>query len=321
MRRVNPVAPNGRWTLGLLTHGAGDPNSHNVWAGVVSFAEERDINLVCFPGKPLRSPVGFEAQSNILYDLVSSHAVDGLVVWASGLPLFVEAQAVRAFCERYRPLPMVTVGIPVEGLPGVQVDNYGGMRMVVEHLIDVHGRSRFAFIRGPDVHQEAMVRYQAFADVLRERGLPLRPELVFSGNFKESGGQYAIEKLIDQDHATFDALVAASDNMAIGAMKALQSRGIRVPDVDRGCRFERRATKRRRLPAAYDLPAPFLRTGAQGRRNGARPVRGRGGEARCRASHPVARATIVRLREPQGAGGRAPRARGAVHIAGGAKQP
>ena len=46
----------GRPTLGLLTHGAGDPNSHMVWAGVASVAQERDVNLICFPGKPLRSP-------------------------------------------------------------------------------------------------------------------------------------------------------------------------------------------------------------------------------------------------------------------------
>ena len=57
----------GRRTLGLLTHGAGDPNSHMVWAGVASVAQERDVNLICFPGKPLRSPLEFEAQSNVLY--------------------------------------------------------------------------------------------------------------------------------------------------------------------------------------------------------------------------------------------------------------
>ncbi len=239
MRLAEPVAPNGRWTLGLLTHGAGDPNSHNVWAGVASMAAERDANLICFPGKPLRSPLAFEAQSNILYDLVSSRAVDGLVIWASGLPLFVEPQAVAAFCQGLGargmsapngPVPMVTVGIPVDGLPGVRVDNYGGMRVVVEHLIDVHRRRRFAFVCGPDVHQEAEVRYRAFRDVIEAHGLPLMSELVFRGNFKESGGVHAIEKLIDEDHASFDALVAASDNMAIGAMNALQARGIRVPE-------------------------------------------------------------------------------------------
>ena len=88
----------GRLTLGLLTHGAGDPNSHRVWAGVASVAQERDVNLICFPGKPLRSPLEFEAQSNVLYELVSAQSIDGLVIWSAGLPLFVDRQEMNAFC-------------------------------------------------------------------------------------------------------------------------------------------------------------------------------------------------------------------------------
>ncbi|NTU65459.1 MAG: substrate-binding domain-containing protein, partial [Chloroflexi bacterium] len=50
------------------------------------------------------------------------------------------------------------------------------------------------------------------------------------GDFKESGGPAAVHELLDDRRVTFDALAAASDNMAIGAMKALQARGVRIPD-------------------------------------------------------------------------------------------
>ena len=55
-----------------------------MWAGVASVAQERDVNLICFPGKPLRSPLEFEAQSNVLYELVSRQSIDGLVIWSRG---------------------------------------------------------------------------------------------------------------------------------------------------------------------------------------------------------------------------------------------
>lgn len=42
-----------RPTIGLLTYGAGDPNSQAVWAGVQSAAREHDAHVICFPGKPL----------------------------------------------------------------------------------------------------------------------------------------------------------------------------------------------------------------------------------------------------------------------------
>ena len=168
-------SPGKRLTLGLLTHGAGDPNSHSVWAGVASVAQEHDANLICFPGKPLRSPLEFEAQSNVLYELVGAQNVDGLVIWSAGLPLFVGRQEINAFCERFRPLPMVTAGVPIEGIPGVSVDNYRGMRAIVSHLIEVHRRTRIAFIRGPESHQEAEERYRAYQDVLAEHGIPCDP--------------------------------------------------------------------------------------------------------------------------------------------------
>ena len=219
----------GRPTLGLLTHGAGDPNSHMVWAGVASVAQERDVNLICFPGKPLRSPLEFEAQSNVLYELVSAQSIDGLVIWSAGLPLFVDRLEMNAFCQRFRPLPMVTAGVPIEGIPGVSVDNYRGMRAVVSHLIEVHRRTRIAFIRGPEYHQEAEERYRAYMDVLSDYDIPFDPGLVVQSNFKESGGAAAAEQLMLSRRDGFDALVAASDNMAIGALRVLQAHGLRVP--------------------------------------------------------------------------------------------
>ncbi len=222
-------ARDGRATLGLLTHGAGDPCGHMVWAGVAAAAAEHDANLICFPAKPLRSPLGFEAQANVLYDLVSPARLDALVIWLAGMTLFVDTKEARRVCERYRPLPMVTAGGLIEGLPGVVVDNYHGMWNVVAHLIEVHGHRRIAFVRGPANHQEAEERYAAYVDALAAHGLAFDPQLVVQGNFKENGGLTAVEVLLDRRQAQFDALVAASDNMAVGAMKALQARGIRVP--------------------------------------------------------------------------------------------
>jgi signal transduction histidine kinase/DNA-binding LacI/PurR family transcriptional regulator/AraC-like DNA-binding protein len=217
-------------TLGLLTHGGGDPVGHFVWSGVENIAQVRDVNLICFPGKSLRSPLGFEAQSNVLYDLINSQLLDGLIIWLAGLTFQINLEEVKNFCERYRPLPIVTVGVHVEGIPSVTVDNYHGMHDVVSHLVTVHGRSRIALIRGPEHHQEAEERYQAYLDVLREHDLAFDPELTVIGGFKKSGAIAGIEELLDRRQASFDALVAASDNMAIAAMRVLQERGIRIPE-------------------------------------------------------------------------------------------
>jgi DNA-binding LacI/PurR family transcriptional regulator len=228
--RMCPELGMERATIGLLTHGAGDPNNRAIWAGAADAAREQGANLICFPGKPLRSALEFEAQSNVIFDLVNAGNVDGLVLWLAGLTLRVDLEEIRRFSERYRPLPIVGVGSLMEDIPCVMVDNYHGMRDVVEHLLSEHGRRRIAFVRGPEQHQEAEQRYQAYLDALAEHDIAFDPTLVVVGNFKESGGGQAVAELLDRRGAHFDALVAASDNMAIGAMKVLQARGVRIPD-------------------------------------------------------------------------------------------
>ncbi len=186
------------------------------------------LTLICFPGRLVRSPVEFEAQRNVIYDMVDRQTVDGIVLMG-GLNAWVNTADTYTFLRKFQPIPIATTGIVLEGIPGVTVDNYYGMHQVVNHLISVHNRRRIAFIRGQANHQEADDRYQAYLDVLQDHHISFDPELVYQGNFKESGGGEGARTLLDERRVQFDALVAASDNMAIGAMKIFQARGIHIP--------------------------------------------------------------------------------------------
>jgi signal transduction histidine kinase/DNA-binding LacI/PurR family transcriptional regulator/DNA-binding response OmpR family regulator len=221
---------NRRITLALLTQGAIDPNNRAIWSGAAAAAHDAGVNLICYPGRPMRSPAEFEVQRNIIYRMVDVHTVDGVVFW--GINPWMDMEETYSFIRRFHPMPIVTTGIVLEGIPGVTADNYHGMREVVSHLINVHHRRKIAFIRGPANHQEANDRYQAYLDVLKEYGIPPQPELVYLGDFKESGGVKGAKVLLEKRALgwEFDALVAASDNMALGAMKTFQSCGLLVPD-------------------------------------------------------------------------------------------
>lgn len=215
-------------TLALLTTGAIDPNNRAIWNGVFDAAKEASVNLICYPGRLLNSPVEFESQRNVIYQMLDKNRVDGLVVMG-GLNAWLNMDQTYVFLHQFAPRPVATTGIVLEGIPGVSVDNYHGMMEVITHLVSVHNRRRIAFIRGQAGHQEAKDRYQAYLDVLKNNNIPFDPNLVYQGNFKESGGVAGARCLVEERRASFDALVAASDNMAIGAIKTLQALGIRVP--------------------------------------------------------------------------------------------
>lgn len=220
-----------RPTIGLFIGRLGEQRYQaHVWPGVADAARARDVNLVCFVGGPLRSPEEFDAQRNVIYDLAGPENVDGLLVMSGSLGQFIGAEQLAQFYERYRPLPIISIALALDGIPGVLVDNESGMRQALVHLIQVHRLRRIAFIRGPETNTEAEQRYRAYIGVLAEHDIPFDPNLVVCGDFLASSGAEAVRLLLDERKADFEALVAANDEMALGALEALQERGMRVPD-------------------------------------------------------------------------------------------
>ncbi|MBN2086297.1 MAG: substrate-binding domain-containing protein [Anaerolineales bacterium] len=219
-----------RPTIGLLIGRLGDIGyAANVWPGVAAAAEERDANLVCFVGGALNALHEFDLQRNVIYDLASPENVDGLVAMSGSLGQFVGPERVLRYYDRFRPLPMVSIAMALEGIPSVLVDNSAGMRAAVTHLIEVHEFRRIAFIRGPATNTEAEERFRAYREVLDSHRLSFDPELVVDGNYLAPAGAAAVWRLLEERKARFDAVASANDEMALGAIGAFRERGMCVP--------------------------------------------------------------------------------------------
>ncbi len=233
MAHLSRPGRSNRPTLGLFTYGLIDTVSETVWQGIEDAAREHDVNLVCYCGGSVDDATGVSLPANILYDFVSTERIDGLIIWAAVVH-FLDLEAAQAFYRRYADYPVVSIGFQVEGIPTIMVDNYAGMYNAVNHLLEVHGYSRIAFIRGPAGHDEAEERYRAYQEALAAHGLAFDPELVTPGDNQRVDGVNAVKTLFDERRlrpgVDVEALVAANDNMALGALEALQARGIRVPE-------------------------------------------------------------------------------------------
>lgn len=219
-----------RLTIGFLVDSIHESYQSTVLAGVVDAAKAADVCVLCFCGGVLEAGDVSAPQRNAIFKLVDPHTVDGLVVMSGAIGNVVGAAEMAAFCAAYRPLPIVSIAAALDGVPSVVVEDDTGMRDVVAHLIDVHARKHVAFIRGPQANEEAERRYRVYREVLGERDIPFRPERVVRGTFERASGEKSVRVLIDDRKVRFDAIVAASDEMAIGAVRELFARGIRVPE-------------------------------------------------------------------------------------------
>jgi LacI family transcriptional regulator, galactose operon repressor len=114
------------------------------------------------------------------------------------------------------------------GIPSLGPNNQEAARAAVAHVI-AHGRRRIAFLRGLDGNAEAQERYAGYRAALADAGLPYDPALVATGNFRLGDGQLAVAGWLAAGVA-FDAIFAANDQSARGALIALNYAGRRVPE-------------------------------------------------------------------------------------------
>lgn len=215
-------------TVGFVVDTLQEEYQRLVFAGLQEEALRLNVDVRCFVGGPL-SALGAAAHRNRVYDCISSERLDALVVAAGTLGNWVGAEALTAFVQSFSNLPRCSVGIDVPGVPSVIPDNHAGVREALVHLIEEGGRRRIAFIRGPRENREADERFRAYRDVLAEYRLALDPDLITEGDFEAPSGAAAITTLLDERRVGFDALLASSDLMALGAMNALLERGVSIP--------------------------------------------------------------------------------------------
>lgn len=130
----------------------------------------------------------------------------------------------------HRQLPCVFVNFEARpvSLPVVVVENRQGARMAVEHLLSL-GHRRIAFIAGSPYTGQSAEREAAYVQALHEAGIPADPALIVPGRFVQTGGHAATLALLALPEPP-TAIFAANDEMAFGAIDAIHSKGLRVPD-------------------------------------------------------------------------------------------
>jgi DNA-binding LacI/PurR family transcriptional regulator len=164
-------------------------------------------------------------------------------------------------------VPAVLVGRPAGTGPAsyVDADNRGGAGQAVDHLAR-RGRRRIATIAGPQDMGVGQDRLDGYRDGLRAVGLPAGDDLVEAGDFTEEGGAAAMGRLLERPGRPVDAVFAASDLMAAGALRTLRAAGRRVPDDVAVVGFEDSAVARYAQPPLTTVRQPIEEMGRQAAR-------------------------------------------------------
>jgi LacI family transcriptional regulator, repressor for deo operon, udp, cdd, tsx, nupC, and nupG len=166
-----------------------------------------------------------ETQSNLVReqayaDMVAARQADGIITMSHRVPeIPVQGR-----------LPVVNACEYVKDsrISSVFIDNVAAAGVAVDYLVTL-GHRDIAFIAGPPSSPICVDREQGYKLALQRASIPVNAALTAVGDFSIEAGERAIELLLSRGQA-FSAVFCSNDEMAIGAMRALNTHGLRVPE-------------------------------------------------------------------------------------------
>jgi LacI family transcriptional regulator len=192
-----------------------------VLAGLKHFLGAEGYDLLLFSSEEPNAEGGLHSYAR----RARHHRVDGVVVLALDDG---DDPEVQKLLDAKTPMIAVDLVVAGDAASYVASDNLGGARMAVRHLHDL-GHERIATIVGLAHTKPAADRLLGYRAEIQELGLPQRPEYEAPGDFYFDSGEAAMRHLLALKEPP-TAVFAASDMMAVGAIKAIEDAGLRCPD-------------------------------------------------------------------------------------------
>jgi LacI family transcriptional regulator len=166
----------------------------------------------------------YETEKNCLELLVNMH-VEGIIICLSQETTdFAHIQRLRRI---HVPVVLFDRDADVD-ISSVVINDADTARQVTENLID-NGATRIAFLGGPNKMKQTSERKHGYLEVLRERNIPIRKELVKCNFISYNSGLTDTLELLSLPQPP-DAIIATHGLLVTSAMRAIESRGLRIPD-------------------------------------------------------------------------------------------
>ena len=237
-------------TIGLILPEFGDEYVSLLLRGIELEARKNDMGLLVFATqypKTMENPKPLGDENT-----------DGVVVFVDSLPL---ADLAR-FEQIGFPVVLIhrTAAYGLD-IPCVTIENRDSARRAVDHLIDVHGYRRIAFLSGMAGHEDSSLREVGYRESLAAHGIAYDPALIAEGGFNREQAQRAVAKWL-RTQTEIDAIFCGDDEMAMGALSAINRAGKRVPQDIALVGFDDIAPARYLSPPLTTVRAPIEQVGA-----------------------------------------------------------
>ena len=205
-------------TIGLVVTTVSDPFASEVACGIEEIANDHLYAVIL-----ANSHADPERERRVVQEL-AERRVDGIIVTSSRvgalyLPLLKELQV---------PIVLVNDQYPGEFVHSVMIANREGTRAATEHLIGL-GHRRIAYLGDRNGYQSDAERLGGYKEALAAASIDFAPELAAEGDGQPEAAIAVMDALLRLHHPP-TAVCCYNDMSALGAMRAIRARGLRVPE-------------------------------------------------------------------------------------------
>ena len=223
-----------RKTIALLNLMPETTHGNNIARGVFGQCEKYGYNVAAFGAM---TPLAFYHQlyadgERMIYDLPDYSSFDGIVIDAISLT----DQSVPEFPPHLAEMlkaakcPVVCMGTGIGEHKVIKSSNDFNLREICRHVVCHHGKRDIIILTGPKGNHEAEDRLTIFLDELEKLGAPVPEENIVYGNFWYDCGTALADEILSGKRKMPEAVIAASDHMALGMIDRLVKNGVKVPD-------------------------------------------------------------------------------------------
>ncbi|HYH01507.1 MAG TPA: substrate-binding domain-containing protein, partial [Bacillota bacterium] len=227
------------------------------YLGIVKIADELDVNVIFY----VQGDRG-EPENHNICNYFLKNKVQGLIISISEVYSNMNFTDLKQFYQSFN-IPIVSLSEQWENCSNILFDNYAGMRDVVKHLIDVHNMKKIFFLRGPQSHEIAQKRFQAYCDVMEEYGYYNDKLISLPVSWGIRDGTTSFNDLISglEPGKDFEAIVSVNDHWAVEASNRLQQLGIKIPEDVAVFGFNDTQDAKINIPPLSTVALPFRKQG------------------------------------------------------------
>ncbi len=218
-----------RKLIGLIIGQVADQYQTQLLNGIcnTAFLHNYDVAVFSMFVKEWAKPLHQMGQKNI-YNLINYELFDGIIIVPETLKIPGLVEDLYQEIKDKFDGPVISIDHELDGYMNIDNDDYSSIKILVDHIVTEHKAKNIAIMTGPKDHPHSIRRLDGILQALNTFQITVKEDQIFYGDFWYLEGQTVAKALTCLPELP-DALICASDTMAISVCDALDDIGISVP--------------------------------------------------------------------------------------------